>query len=122
MASLYENIGGEPALDAAVNLFYDKVLADQTLADFFSGLDMGRQRHMLKSFLTLAFGGDNQYSGETMRNAHARIVQERGLNDQHFDAVMTHLGASLTELGVPSNLIGEAASIAESVRGDILNH
>ena len=122
MASLYENIGGAPAVDAAVNLFYDKVLADQLLTDFFDGLDMQRQRHMLKSFLTLAFGGDDSYSGESLRNAHARIVAERGLNNQHFDAVLGHLGATLDELGVPDNLIEEAAGIAESVRDDVLNH
>lgn len=33
---------------------------------------------------------------------------------------MEHLGATLTELGVPAEMIGEAAAIAESVRADVL--
>jgi hemoglobin len=54
-----------------------------------------------------------------MRTAHAHLVK-MGLNDSHFDAVMEHLGATLTELNVPADLIAEAAAIAESTRKDIL--
>ena len=35
--SLYDMLGGEPAIDAAVEAFYAKVLADASLADFFEG-------------------------------------------------------------------------------------
>ena len=38
----------------------------------------------------------------------------------HFDAVIEHLGATLTDLEVPAELIGEAAAIAESVRESVL--
>ena len=55
-----------------------------------------------------------------MRAAHQRLVEEMGLNDSHFDAVMENLGATLKELGVPDELIGEAAAIAESTRSDVL--
>jgi hemoglobin len=54
-----------------------------------------------------------------MRNAHANLVKV-GLNEDHFNAVMEHLGATLTELKVPSDLIAEAAAIAESTRNDVL--
>jgi len=67
----------------------------------------------------MAFGGPNTYTGGDMRSVHARLVK-MGLNDSHFDAVMEHLGATLTELGVPADLIGEAAAIAESTRADVL--
>jgi hemoglobin len=33
---------------------------------------------------------------------------------------MEHLGATLTELNVPGDLIAEAAAIAESTRNDVL--
>lgn len=54
-----------------------------------------------------------------MRNAHAPLVK-KGLDSSHFDAVMEHLGATLTELNVPGELIAEAAAITESVRNDVL--
>lgn len=117
--TLYERIGGEAAVNAAVDLFYRKVLADDRINKFFEGIDMDRQMAKQKAFLTMAFGGPNSYTGEDMRKGHAHLV-ERGLNDSHFDAVMENLGATLTELGVPADLIGEAAAIAESTRNDVL--
>ncbi|MGD8641342.1 MAG: group 1 truncated hemoglobin [Gammaproteobacteria bacterium] len=112
-------MGGEPAVDAAVDIFYRKVLADDRINQFFDGIDMDRQAAKQKAFLTFAFGGPNNYSGKDMRDGHAHLV-ERGLNDSHFDAVMENLGATLKELNVPDELIAEAAAIAESTRSDVL--
>ena len=121
MSTLYEKLGGEPAINAAVDLFYDKVLADERISHFFTNTDMARQRQHQKMFLTYAFGGMPGYSGKSMREAHAPLVKKMGLNDSHFDAVMDNLGAALVELNVPQELITEAAAIAESVRNDVLN-
>lgn len=118
--SLYSDIGGEPAVDAAVNVFYKKVLADPSVSYFFDGLVMERQKAMLKHFLTFAFGGHPEYTGRNMRVAHIRQV-EQGMNEQHYDAIMGHLGATLTELGVPADKIQQAATIALSVKDDVLN-
>jgi len=120
MSTLYEQIGGEPAVDAAVMIFYQKVLADDRIKHFFEGIDMKKQHEHQKKFLTFAFGGPNNYSGRGMKAAHSRLVEQYGLNDDHFDAVMEDLGATLHELDVPKNLIQEAAAIAESVRDDVL--
>lgn len=117
--NLYEKIGGEAAVDAAVDIFYRKVLADDRISEFFEGVDMDKQASKQKAFLTMAFGGPHNYTGKDMREGHAHLV-ERGLNDSHFDAVMENLGATLKELNVPDELIGEAAAIAESTRNDVL--
>lgn len=115
--SLYERIGGEAAVDAAVDLFYRKVLADDRISEFFDTVDMDGQRAKQKAFLTFAFGGPNSYSGKDMRTAHAKM----SLTEAHFDAVMENLGGTLKELNVPDDLIGEAAAIALSVKGEVLN-
>ena len=117
--SLFEQIGGEAAVNAAVDLFYRKVLVDKRINQFFATTDMERQAAKQKAFLTVVLGGPNKYSGQDMRSAHANLVKQ-GLNDSHFDAVMEHLGATLTELKVPAELIGKAAAIAESTRNDVL--
>ncbi len=119
MSSLYEQIGGEKAMDAAVDLFYQKVLADTTINHFFVGVDMQRQGRMQKNFLTFAFGGPQNYEGKALRGVHVHLV-EKGLNDSHFDAVLTHLGATLKELGVAENLIQQVAAVANTVRNDVL--
>jgi hemoglobin len=67
----------------------------------------------------MAFGGPNNYTGKDLRTAHAHLVK-MGLDNSHFDIVMDHLGATLTELNVPPELIGEAAAIAEGARKDVL--
>lgn len=121
MSNLFENIGGAPAVDAAVDLFYKKVLADDRIKHFFEGVDMAAQARHQKAFLTFAFGGMPSYPGKGMRIAHKRLVEEQGLNDGHFDAVIENLGAAMAELGVAEELIGEAAAIAETVRADVLN-
>jgi len=117
--ALYEEIGGAPAVNAAVDIFYRKVLKDERISRFFTGVDMARQAAKQKAFLTMAFGGPANYSGQDMRKGHARLVSE-GLNDSHFDAVMENLGATLKELKVPDHLIAQAAAIAESTRKDVL--
>lgn len=116
-ASLYDRIGGEAAVNAAVDVFYRKVLRDARIRQYFDTVDMERQHAKQKAFLTVAFGGPNKYTGMDMRKGHAHLK----LTDEHFDAVMENLGATLKELNVPDALIAEAAAIAESTRNDVLN-
>lgn len=120
MSTLYDQLGGSAAVDAAVDLFYRKVLADDRIAHFFDDVDMGRQAAKQKAFLTYAFGGPNNYTGLDMRNAHAHLVK-RGLNDTHFDAVCENLSSTLSEMGVSQDLIDQVIAIAESTRNDVLS-
>lgn len=117
--TLFKRLGGAPAINAAANLFYEKVLADERIKHFFDSVDMKKQIAKQKAFLTVAFGGPNKYTGKSLAEGHAHLV-EQGLNDDHFNAVMENLGATLKELGVEDELIGEAAAIAESVRDQVL--
>lgn len=107
-------------MEAAVDRFYEKVLADQRINGFFEGTDMARQRSHQVRFLTYAFGGSPSYSGRGMAAAHKRLVEEKGLNDDHFDAVVENLAATLEELGVAGELIGQVADVAESIRDEVL--
>lgn len=120
MSTLFEKLGGEGAVDAAVDIFYRKVLADDSINQFFDNTDMEAQHAKQKSFLTMAFGGPNNYTGTDMRNAHAPLVA-RGLNEDHFSAVAGHLQSTLEELNVPADLVAEVMTIAGSTKDDVLN-
>lgn len=120
MTTLFERLGGAAAVDAAVDIFYRKVLLDDRISHFFEGVDMDKQANKQKSFLTMVFGGPNQYTGMDMRNGHKHLVA-MGLNDSHVDAVIEDLGATLAELGVGADDIAQVAAIANSVRDDVLN-
>lgn len=117
MSNLYERIGGESAVEKAVDVFYEKVLADDRISGFFENLDMVAQAIKQKKFLTMVFGGPNTYSGADMRTAHAHL----GLTEKHFNAVVENLASTLLELGVSDSDIGEVATIANSVKDEVLN-
>lgn len=118
--SLYEEIGGRDAVNAAVDLFYTKVFSDPLLTPFFTNTDTKQQIAKQKAFLTYAFGGAPNYSGKSLREAHKPAV-ENGLGDAHFNAVAGHLQATLEELNVPAHLISQVMQIAGSTRDDVLN-
>jgi hemoglobin len=119
MATIYEQLGGEPSIHAAVDIFYRKVLSDDRIAHFFETTDMDRQAAKQKAFLTLVLGGPAAYTGKDMRAAHSALVA-RGLTDVHFDAVIEHLSATLVELGVAGELVAQVAATAETTRSDVL--
>ncbi len=119
--SLFEQLGGRAAVDAAVEKFYARLLNDNRVNFFFEGVDMARQRAKQKAFMTYAFGGAPNYSGLSMRKAHEKLVRDKGLNDSHFDIVAGHLMATLDELGVPAALSSQVMAIVGSTRDDVLN-
>ena len=117
---LFEQLGGREAVEAAVDNFYRRVQSDDRVSHFFGGVDMNRLRTKQKAFLTMAFGGPHNYSGKSLRNGHAHLLQ-MGLDDSHVDAIIEILGSTLREMGVQEDLIQQVAAIAESVRNDVLN-
>jgi len=117
--SLFDRLGRKAAVDAAVEIFYQKVLADDRIRHFFAGVDLAEQRNKQKRFLAYAFGAPTRYTGRSLRQAHQPLVA-RGLDDPHFDAVAGHLAATLAELRVPPELSDEVMAIAASTRKDVL--
>jgi hemoglobin len=118
--SLYERLGGQAAIMAAVDLFYQKVLADEVTRPFFDKLDIATQTKKQIAFMTWAFGGPAEYRGRDLRQAHAKLVENKGLGDVHFDAVAKHLAETLRDLGVADPLIQEALGIVGSTRDQVL--
>ena len=119
--SLFERLGGEAAIEAAVVRFYDKVIADPLTAPFFARLDLPTQIRKQISFMARAFGAPRAYQGRDLREAHRKLVHEDGLGDAHFDAVAGHLKSTLQELGVADDLIAECLAIVGSVRDEVLD-
>lgn len=103
MTTIYDQIGGAEALEAVVDDFYRRVLADDQLSGFFSGTNMARLKGKQVEFFAAALGGPVRYSGAPMRQVH----QGRGITMHHFSLVAGHLGDSLTDAGVPAATVGE---------------
>ena len=117
--SLYEQIGGDPVLSPAIDLFHQNLFADERINYFFCGLNQQQQSQRFKAFITFAFGGPKNFTGSGMRATHKRL-SEIGINDGHFDLFIKHFGAALREHSVPTPLVLEATAILETVRDDVL--
>ena len=115
MASIYEEIGGQGALVAVVDDFYDRVLADPELTGFFTGINLRRLKGMQVEFFAGALGGPDEYHGRTMAEVH----RGRGIAQDHFDRVAAHLHDALTAAGVPGDtadtIIGTVAPLAADI-------
>ncbi|MFI5845272.1 group 1 truncated hemoglobin [Catenuloplanes sp. NPDC051500] len=114
--TLYESIGGETAVRAAVDEFYRRVVTDPDLAAYFADVDLARLKAHQRAFLTAAVGGPTAYQGRSMAEAHAGL----GITGAAFDAVVAHLVATLTRLNVPTTEIAQIATALGPLRDDIV--
>nr|P52334.1 RecName: Full=Group 1 truncated hemoglobin LI410; Short=Truncated Hb; AltName: Full=Globin LI410; Flags: Precursor [Chlamydomonas moewusii]CAA51420.1 Li410p [Chlamydomonas moewusii] len=117
--SLFAKLGGREAVEAAVDKFYNKVVADPTVSVFFSKTDMKVQRSKQFAFLAYALGGAAEWKGKDMRTAHKDLVPH--LTDVHFQAVVRHLSDTLAELGVTPGDIADAMAVVASTKTEVLN-
>ena len=115
MPSLIEKIGGPEAamgvLIPAVELFYQKLLSDDRVAGYFDGVDTERIKKKQVEFLAYVFGGPTEYVGKDIAEAHKSLIDERGLNEHHFDIVAGHFHDTLMELECPVEIVEEADAI-----------
>jgi len=115
--SLYERLGGTPAIEAVVDELYRRILDDPELAPFFSRVNLRSQKSRMGAFVTMVTGGPADYRGRDMKTAHRRHAVE----DRHFDIVAGHLVASLESVGADPVAADELVTMVASLRGDIVN-
>jgi hemoglobin len=115
--SLYQKLGGQAALNAVVDAFYVKVLADARIKHHFADVNMDKQAKRQKAFLAAAFGGPVAWTGKDMRKAHIDLK----LTEADFNAVAENLVATLKDFKVKQELIDQVVAIALSVKNDVLN-
>ena len=115
--TLFERLGGIGAVNAAVDIFYGKVMLDQRINYFFRHIDMQKQAGKLKAFLAFAFGAPFPYPGQALREAH----QHMHIKEEHFNAVAEHLVSTLHDLNVPQHLVDEVVEVVMTTKNDVLN-
>ena len=117
MTSIYERIGGQDALITVVDDFYVRVLADPQLAPFFAGSGMSRLKGRQVEFFAAALGGPDEYSGQSMIDAH----RGRGISQVHFDLVAKYLSESLAAAGVPNDTSDTIIAIIAPLSREIVS-
>jgi len=114
--SLFERLGGVPAIKAAVDAFYARVLADEALAPHFAGVNMRWLKGRQNAFFIQALGGPQVYRGRDMKTAHAHLA----VTAEDFGRVATHLAAALSEVGVPQFLVDEVISAVAPLQAQVV--
>jgi hemoglobin len=116
---LYDLIGGHRTIEAATELFYDKILRDDSLRHFFERADFAHLRSQQAMLISMLLGG-RVYTGKNIRDAHARS-RDHGLNNAHFDLFLQHFRAALEEVGVEPENAEKVIKRLESTRGTVLD-
>lgn len=115
--SLYAEIGGRDAVEAVVDDFYDRVLADPVLEPYFEDTDMDALFAHQVQFISAVAGGPADYDGDDMQAAHEGM----GITGEAFGHVAEHLTDALRENGVDDDnvdaIIGEVAALEDDVVG-----
>jgi len=115
--SIYHTIGGEAALEVVVDDLYVRIMADDRLAGFFTGTSLPRLKGRQVEFFGAALGGPMTYTGAPMKDAH----RGRGIGQEDFDLVATHLIEALRGAGVPDGTIDEIIAVVAPLAGDIVS-
>ena len=115
--TLYERLGGEPAVATLLEELYVRALADPLFTPFFEKIDMPRLKAHQFAFISQALGGPQLYSGPTLVQAHVGLRIEQ----RHFDAFVEHLGSALREIGAADDLTVEILAQVTPLSGVIVN-
>lgn len=114
--SLYQRLGGKPAITAVVDDFVGNVAKDKRINRFFANTDIARLKRLLVEQICAGTGGPCTYTGRDMRSAHKGM----GVANRHFDALVEDLGKSLKKFKVPAREQKELVAILAPMRKDIV--
>jgi hemoglobin len=114
--SLYERLGGQPAVVAVVDDFVGNVAADQRINGFFAKTDIARLKRLLVEQICAGTGGPCTYTGRTMRASHAGM----GVADAHFGALVEDLVKTLDKFKVPEREKNELLGVLGPMKSDIV--
>jgi hemoglobin len=114
--SLYERLGGQPAVEAVVKDFAGKVLADARINKKFAKSDPDRLIKNLTDFVCKATGGPCAYTGRDMKTSHKKM----GVTNGEFNALVEDLVATLDQFKVPAKEKGELLAALGPLQPEIV--
>jgi hemoglobin len=114
--SLYERLGGKPAITAVVEDFVGRVATDDRINGKFANTDIPRLKMLLIEQICQASGGPCSYTGRSMKATHAGM----GVSKADFDALVGDLVATLNKFKVPEREKNELLRALAPMKKDIV--
>ncbi len=120
-ASLYQRLGGMPAIHAVVDDFVGRILADNRVNRWFAHVAnnpalAAAYKTALADFLCQGTGGPCKYAGPDLRTVH----RGRGITSDAFDAVIEDLVATLSKLKVLAKEKSDVLAILTPMKTSIV--
>jgi hemoglobin len=114
--TLYDRLGGYPAISAVVDDFVKNVAADKRINRFFANANIDRLKARLVEQICQGTGGPCVYTGRDMRSVHAGM----GIRGKDFDALVQDLAKSLNKFKVPAREQKQLVAILAPMKKDIV--
>ena len=114
--SLYDRLGGKPAITAVVDDFVGRVAADSRINGKFANTDIPRLKMLLVEQICQASGGPCTYTGRSMKATHAGM----GVSSSDFDALVGDLVATLNKFKVPEREKDQLLGALGPMKSDIV--
>jgi hemoglobin len=114
--TLYQRLGGLPAITAVVDDFVGNVARDRRINKFFAKANVPRLKFLLVQQICQASGGPCTYTGRDMKSAHRGM----GIADGDFNALVQDLGRSLNKFKVPAREQKELVAALAPLKKDIV--
>ena len=126
--SLYERLGGEPAIRAVVDDLTARAAADPRVNFVRKGHpntwdpsaddNMRHFKEHLVQFISMATGGPSKYEGKPIRDVHSGME----ISEAEWTAFAEDLKATLNKLNVPEPEQAELFKIIGTTHGDVVGH
>jgi hemoglobin len=115
--TLFDQMGGEPALRAVIDRFIDRVFDDMMIGFFFQNANTSRQRVKAKEYEFAArhLGAEVPYTGKSIREAHAPHPIMGG----QFNRRLQILRETLEEMHVPEPVREHWLKHTEALRAQV---
>lgn len=115
-ASLYDRLGGKPAITAVVDDFVSNVANDARINGRFAGTDIPKLKGLLVDQVCGAAGGPCVYKGRDMKTMHAGM----GISSAEFSALVEDLVVTFNKFKVPKTEQNELLGLLGPMKSDIV--
>lgn len=115
--TLFERLGGKPAITAVVSQFVDYNNADEVIKARWNPDNVDNLKLYLTELVCNATGGGCIYTGQHMDVAHAG----RNITEVEFNRVAANLSKALDKFKVPAKEKGELLAIIGSLKDQVIN-
>jgi hemoglobin len=114
--SLFDRLGGLPAITAVVKEFVKTTGSDPRIAQFFTNADIPRLEQLMVDQICEATGGPCKYTGKSMKESHTGMK----VREEHFTAFIEDLTATLDKFEVGEREKAEVLAAFNSMKADVV--